>query len=347
MIRLRTICLVVTNACAPDPRVERHAKWLAEEGFDVCVFAWDRNHDQPEETDKNGFRILRKRIGKSPPRSSIQVYFQKKTFLRSINGDFDYILYNDSDSITTPQLHANFQLLDLHDIAHAWPVMQKHSIMRRILRRRMMKNLRKNSRRFVHFFTSSDGLKKYFYENFQINSTPIYNKRDPYELPRPMNKTIGYFGRIRDMSAIHLLQTAAGKNGFNVIIAGDGPCVNQMLSNYPEIDYRGRFTEFELTKLMEEIDIMFAMYDPKKENIREGAIPVKMFDAAAYGRPTITTDNTPMGQYCLEHKKGAVANFYSIESVINAMNDAYTMDKIKIQGTELERDKFLDVFRNL
>ncbi len=72
-----------------------------------------------------------------------------------------------------------------------------------------------------------------------------------------------------------------------------------------------------------------------------------MFDAAQHGRPTITTDNTPMGQYCLEHKKGAVANFYSIESVINAMNDAYTMDKIKDSRYRIGTDKFLDVFRNL
>ena len=36
------ICLVVTNGCAPDPRVERHARWLVELGHDVTIFAWDR-----------------------------------------------------------------------------------------------------------------------------------------------------------------------------------------------------------------------------------------------------------------------------------------------------------------
>ena len=38
------ICLVVTNGCAPDPRVERHARWLGELGHDVTIFAWDREH---------------------------------------------------------------------------------------------------------------------------------------------------------------------------------------------------------------------------------------------------------------------------------------------------------------
>ena len=76
---MHTICLVVTNACAPDPRVERHARWLAIEGFDVCVFAWDRSHNQPQESQKDGFKILRTRIGKHPPKNSRQIYTQKKT----------------------------------------------------------------------------------------------------------------------------------------------------------------------------------------------------------------------------------------------------------------------------
>ena len=39
------IALVVTNACAPDPRVERHARWLSEIGHDVEIHAWDRQHN--------------------------------------------------------------------------------------------------------------------------------------------------------------------------------------------------------------------------------------------------------------------------------------------------------------
>ena len=35
--------MVVTNACAPDPRVERHALWLTELGHDVEIHAWDDN----------------------------------------------------------------------------------------------------------------------------------------------------------------------------------------------------------------------------------------------------------------------------------------------------------------
>ena len=39
------IAMVVTNGCSPDPRVERHARWLVDEGHEVPIFAWDRNHN--------------------------------------------------------------------------------------------------------------------------------------------------------------------------------------------------------------------------------------------------------------------------------------------------------------
>ena len=39
------VALVVTNACAPDPRVERHALWLSELGHEIEIHAWDREHN--------------------------------------------------------------------------------------------------------------------------------------------------------------------------------------------------------------------------------------------------------------------------------------------------------------
>ena len=45
---MANIAMVVTNACAPDPRVERHAKWLVESGHSVTIHAWDRKSIFPK-----------------------------------------------------------------------------------------------------------------------------------------------------------------------------------------------------------------------------------------------------------------------------------------------------------
>ena len=35
------VAMLVTNACAPDPRVLRQARWLVEAGHQVTVHAFD------------------------------------------------------------------------------------------------------------------------------------------------------------------------------------------------------------------------------------------------------------------------------------------------------------------
>ena len=122
---MASICLVVTNGCAPDPRVERHARWLAEEGHEVTVFAWDRKHNLEEKTVRNGYTIMRKRIGRKASSSSVNIVRHKNKFLKSLQGQFDLLIHNDSDSIGTLNLRATHRILDLHDIAHAWLLCKK------------------------------------------------------------------------------------------------------------------------------------------------------------------------------------------------------------------------------
>ena len=339
------ICLVVTNGCAPDPRVERHARWLVECGHDVTIFAWDREHTLDAKSERDGYIIQRIRTRKAT--SSASIVRQKKKFLQSLKGQYDLIIYNDSDSITTKNLDSRFSILDLHDIAHAWPIMQKTSLLRRFVSSRMKQTLRKNGSRFDGFLTSSPGLSNYFDREFQFKSTVVLNVRDASPLPRLMTKTIGFFGRIRDLEAMVSLIECSQRTGFHPIVAGDGPCVNQLLEQYPQLDYRGLFDDAQLPELMAEIDVMFAMYNPEKENIRQGALPVKMFDAAAFGRPSVTTAHVPMGDFCLENKLGVVASFGEQDSVSNAMLEAYEMNVVSVHSEEDERQKFVTLVQSI
>ena len=344
---MASICLVVTNGCAPDPRVERHAHWLANSGHEVTIFAWDRNHSLEDETIRHGYTILRKRIGRKASSYSVSIVRQKKKFLKSLRGQFDLLIHNDSDSIGTSNLRATHRILDLHDIAHAWPVMQKRTYVRRFHSSRMKKQLRSSVDSYDGFFTSSPGLAVFFEKEFSIYSSVILNVRNSIPLPRPMMKKIGFFGRIRDYAAMVLLFESCKQIGFSPIFAGDGPSVDRLIERYPDIDYRGQFDESKLEELMAEIDVMYAMYNPEKENIRFGALPVKMFDAAAYGRPTVTTAGVPMGDFCIEHNLGTVASFSDIDSVAGAIIDAYELDVVSTRTEEDERKKFMSLVESI
>lgn len=338
---MASIAMVVTNECSPDPRVERHARWLGGLGHNVTVLAWDRSHSKEETSIHDNYLITRKRIGKKSSLTPFQIIKAKKKFLSSLSGNYDLIIYNDSDTLSKNRLSGHLEILDLHDIAHVWPIMQKRSFPRRILSWMMKRQLKRNRKRFNHIFTSSPGLQRYFSNEFGIKSSVVLNRRNTDNLPRPMNKSIGYFGRIRDLESMKLLIDSATLGGFNVILAGDGPCTDELLEIFPSIDYRGPFDEKGLIKLMGEIDVMYAMYNPKKENIRSGALPVKMFDAAAFGRPTITTADVPMGDFCLEEEMGVAAQFGNVQSVIDGLNKAYEMEISGCKGEDVERDVFL------
>ena len=92
------------------------------------------------------------------------------------------------------------------------------------------------------------------------------------------NKRQGSWLHFREIDSISMMIEAAKKIDFKVIIAGDGIL-------FPDI-YRGPFTEKEL---IGEISVMFAMYDSDRLNIKSGAIPTKMLDAAAHGIPSVVS----------------------------------------------------------
>lgn len=53
------VLMLVSNGCAPDPRVEKEAQWLSAHGWNVTVLAWDRAANLPREENTKGFDIIR------------------------------------------------------------------------------------------------------------------------------------------------------------------------------------------------------------------------------------------------------------------------------------------------
>ena len=149
--------------------------------------------------------------------------------------------------------------------------------------------------------------------NHGIQSSPVENRIENQELlPMPSKATIGYFGKIRDVDSFDMLfqamQTIKEEKRPKFILRGDGVSqsrVQKLVSNYTDLDIEisGPFTHRDLPKLMSEISIMFAMY-PLRENILAGAIPSKMFEAAAFGRPSIVNGDAPVAKICDQESLG-------------------------------------------
>ena len=96
---------------------------------------------------------------------------------------------------------------------------------------------------------------------------------------------------------------------------------------------------------MAEISVMYAMYNEERGNIATGAIPTKMLDAAAFGRPSIVNQNTPMGDLCEQESLGVTAPFGDIEKISEAIVRAHQMEISNIKGED--RSEFVSVIQRV
>ena len=91
--------------------------------------------------------------------------------------------------------------------------------------------------------------------------------------------------------------------------------MNEVENGTLEAEVTGAFSQSELPELIEAIDVMYAMYGPLRGNILQGALPVKMFDAAAQGVPSVVNHNCLMGDVAVEEGLGATAPWGDAEAV--------------------------------
>ena len=119
---------------------------------------------------------------------------------------------------------------------------------------------------------------------------------------------VGYLGRIRDLESFQFLLDAVlsmePKQRPSLRIAGDGVAfdsVSKLLQTAKEnlqldVNITGHFDSSEFSEIIQDVDVMYALYSPVRGNILQGAIPVKMFDAAANGVPSVVNANCLMGE---------------------------------------------------
>jgi hypothetical protein len=72
-----------------------------------------------------------------------------------------------------------------------------------------------------------------------------------------------------------------------------------------------------------------------------------MFDAAAFGIPSIVNSNTPMGRFCLKEGLGLTANYGDEKSISAAFIKAHGMKIKNVKDTTEEKAKLLAIIDNL
>jgi len=358
---MASVAMVVTNACSPDPRVLRSAKVLAAAGHDVTIHAFDRNQASKMSESKDGFRIMRYHIGSFSYGAKWSTVKGKRAFNKTVTSTLlanpPHCLYcHDADTLAIGVRVANKTgarlVYDMHDLHHTWALMgRSRSLLRRAVAWTMEQSALRRARRADLVVTSSgkrvngvhNGFKEYLGGN-GITSMVVENRpnvqRDVQKTLKKEGWTVAYLGRVRELESFEWLIKAIEHMPPNqrpdLKVAGDGvaaDAVHHLLLTEASrlginLQLSAGFEEHDLPELIADVDVMYAMYEPQRDNILQGALPVKMFDAASFGVPTVVNADCLMGEICQEEDLGLPAAWGDAESISAAL--------LSLRGTIVE-----------
>jgi glycosyltransferase involved in cell wall biosynthesis len=358
---MASVAMVVTNACSPDPRVLRSAKVLAAAGHDVTIHAFDRNQASKMSESKDGFRIMRYHIGSFSYGAKWSTVKGKRAFNKTVTSTLlanpPHCLYcHDADTLAIGVRVANKTgarlVYDMHDLHHTWALMgRSRSLLRRAVAWTMEQSALRRARRADLVVTSSgkrvngvhNGFKEYLGGN-GITSMVVENRpnvqRDVQKTLKKEGWTVAYLGRVRELESFEWLIKAIEHMPPNqrpdLKVAGDGvaaDAVHHLLLTEASrlginLQLSAGFEEHHLPELIADVDVMYAMYEPQRGNILQGALPVKMFDAASFGVPTVVNADCLMGEICQEEDLGLPAAWGDAESISAAL--------LSLRGTIVE-----------
>ena len=376
---MANVAMVVTNACDPDPRVINSARWLVEAGHKVTIHAYDRQHSSQQESDVDGVLIFRYHLGKSPYGGLIKTALGLRKFTKKVISTInkskpDVIICHDADTLEVGcSIKKSLGIplvLDMHDLQHTWVLMPNpKSLFRRIASRRMKKIFLNKLTNVDLIITSSGSIEngkypgfKEWLSSFGFESIVVENRPiEAIHIPSPDKNswTVSHIGRIRDIDSIELLlqaiQIIPKVQRPKLLIAGDGTSwknvkgIIESFSQEHEIKYdiKSSYQKEDLAKLLKETNVMYALYDPARGNINDGALPVKMFDAASLGIPSIVNSNCLMAEICEREKLGISVEWGNSQALSEALlNQRNT--RVKLENTASQfREVYLSKFHSL
>ena len=367
---MANVAMVVTNACDPDPRVINSARWLSKAGHHVTIHAYDRQHTAEVESAIDGVIIKRYQLGKSPYGGMLKTAigirkFHKHVLSNLLKSPPNIVVCHDADTLAVgcklkKKLGVTL-IFDMHDLQHTWVLMPSpkskyRKIISKIMKSRFLARLPQTDL----ILTSSGSIKHGVYPGLKewlmsqgFESTVIENRPVEYSefaVPTNTNWVVSHTGRIRDINSMRLLFAAIKQMPQNqrpdICIAGDGPSWNQVkleLENFAKsiglnYDITGSYDRNGLTKILQKNYVMYAMYDPLRGNILDGALPVKMFDAAAHNVPSVVNSNCLMGELCEQEQLGKSVEWDNPSMLADAL--------LSLRDSRVNMDKTASDFEN-
>ena len=345
--------VTLVRSRAIDPAINKIAKSLSENGYDVKLLVWDRmGNTQTEKVD--GYRVYK--FGLKAPHDKTSVVFflpiwwlyefffllkQKSTVVHVCDLDtlipaiFAKLIKNTKLCYTIYDFYAD-------NLPNNFPP----------LIRKFIAFIERFGIRFTDVLFLVDNCRYEQVKGSRIKHVEyIYNSPQDYFTVQQKNQPdtgdelkIFYAGIIHKSRGLeYIIEAIRDINGLKLTIAGAGPD-KDFLENLPNdiktyVKYIGPITYEKVTERTIESDLLFAFYDPSIPN-NKYASPNKLFEAMMCGKPIIMNSGIAASEIVLEEKCGLIVPYGDINAIREAITKIKNYPDLRIKLGENGRKAY-------
>jgi len=324
-----------SNAIAPDPRVDKEARTLADAGYDVVVLGWDRSAKFPPQELANGYQIHRLQIragdahglGNFPHLMRWQWSLWR--WLVAHRGEYDLIHACDFDTILPAlwcrRFHGKTVVYDIFDF-YTEMLRATPRVIKQWIRWVDFQAIRRADATII----ADDSRREQIAGSQPHRLTVIYNCLDDLRFPsanpslaRTPNDRLRlvYVGNLLvDRGLLILLDVLHVHPKWLLDLGGFGPDEAQIraAARLPNVTWHGLLPYKRVLELSAAADVMFATYDPSIPNNRYSS-PNKLFEAMMLGKPIVVAQDTNMDRIVLEWDCGVALPYGDAEALEAAL----------------------------
>lgn len=325
------VLILRSNPIAPDPRVEKEARALAQAGYSVRALGWDRTSNLPVQESKDGWEIIRlpirsgygRGLGNLP--SLLHWQYGLWRWLARHQREYDLIHACDFDTILPALLaKALWRKLVVYDIFdfYADHLRRTPGWIKTLIR---YLDLWAISR--ANALILADEARRHQLGNVRTSHVEIiYNSPEELAFPPPTPAPyfrLAYVGLLQmERGLCEILEVLQRHPEWHLDLAGfggDEEILLQKARALPNVTWHGRIPYEQALRLSAAADVLFATYDPAIPNHRY-ASPNKLFEALMLGKPIIVARNTNMDIIVQHHECGIVVEYGRIEELEKALS---------------------------
>lgn len=330
--------MLTSKPFKPEPWMFREAKTLVKNGHEVTVVGWDRDLGFKRLEFLEGIRVerfqLRGSYGSFLGLLPLFPIFYLLLFKRLLFCEFDVIEAHNFDTLPVAVILAKIKgkRVVYHSLDFYFTFFNRES----------KSKLKAGFSRFFwwlerFFLKCIDHLivtTPAFFEQYKkfcshcgctiLMNLPESNFFSKKKVSKVIDKgfTIAYIGEVRyEKPMLNLIECVKDLKDVNVLIVGGGVKSNSIREKVKHLDFVHLFDEIPFTEVVDfyhDADCINALYDSSNLNIR-CAMPVKVLEAMACGKPVLANKNCWSSDFVLNHQLGFCVDENNIEEIRSAV----------------------------